>query len=403
MMDIEKLLNKISEIDGNRSIRQMEIPEECLEVMLFNPLLPLKKYCIYVSDEDTVLGSLSELKTEKNTFFISSMTKDDKISKALSDCNVFFSELPLFELHKKVSIASSEILQQCLSGNVPEKHSAAMFELIKLLSSDAPAVEERFRELVSQLKGKTYKYFRISLIRFSEPDSIKVKEAFLDAQSIFPKCNLTVFNDQIFVLSSSQKFHFEVIDDKEILEQYLSKYNAYVITCPSSQKSWGLQQMCRQLINSADVAWTIHMHMQESRILHFSDYAIYHAIDLFSEQFDKTYGHDDIMFMCHPYIITLQRYDNSKNSDLCGFLTYFLLSGHSISRTAEHFHMHRNTAIYQRDKIIQLIHYQFDDPDKDFSLLFSLYLTNYLKLYKGRIIKSLEYKKTEYLDQSSPL
>lgn len=302
------------------------------------------------------------------------------------------------ELLAQHTLLCSRMLTELLRGNVvyTTRHGIVMNDLIRRLCSREVMSDADFRRQLSLLKNPAYKFCKIAVIRFENIDSISPQRAFADAIRIFHSDNLTWYNEQIFVLISSPKFYCASAADESQVADFLQQYDAYMMISNTLQNARGLQQLCLQVLRSIRMAWCIHQGLSDGRIMLFRDYAIYHIIDLAIQEYQRCYGLDDPMFLCHPAIVVLMRYDRATDSRLCEFLLYYLGNNLNIAKTAAHFFMHRNTAVYQRDKIARMIRYQFDDPEENLRLVYSLYLSNYRKYYQKLPLHADGFDKSEY-------
>ena len=91
---------------------------------------------------------------------------------------------------------------------------------------------------------------------------------------------------------------------------------------------------------------------------------------------------NDILYLCHPAILTLTRYDRAYNSNLRDTLFTFLMNDRSISETSRKMFMHRNTTIYKLNKIQELINDNLENPYTRHQLILSCMIIRYVEQYQ---------------------
>ena len=82
---------------------------------------------------------------------------------------------------------------------------------------------------------------------------------------------------------------------------------------------------------------------------------------------------NQVMEMLYPRTLKkLMNYDQSKGTDLTGLLSIYLDCERSITKTSEKAYLHRNTVMYQINKITEIIGTDLEDSDE--RLVFQLAL-----------------------------
>lgn len=125
----------------------------------------------------------------------------------------------------------------------------------------------------------------------------------------------------------------------------------------------------RQAVKAAELGRRLH----PERYIHFYDsYAIYHALELASEQ-------ENLLQFCHSAVILLRDYDLTHETDLLESLRVYLTHNRSIGESAAALYIHRNTMNYRIARINELTRMDLSDPDIFCHLLFSFYALDYRK------------------------
>jgi len=111
----------------------------------------------------------------------------------------------------------------------------------------------------------------------------------------------------------------------------------------------------------------------------YSNYYIYDMIDSYGSKFRP----EDM------FVQKLRLLDNSEEGryNNLHLLRYYLLSERSLSVTARHLHLHRNSVIYRLGKIETILGVDLDDPEVRLRLLISFKILEYLD---GRRLPGIE-------------
>ena len=95
--------------------------------------------------------------------------------------------------------------------------------------------------------------------------------------------------------------------------------------------------------------------------------------------FNEIAGHDGIVYLAHPAVVALTRYDRNHNDNLRDVLYFYLINDRSITNTASALYMHRNTVLNKVRKINQILGLDLDDRHLRQRLLFSCQLIHYFE------------------------
>ncbi|MCD8224146.1 MAG: helix-turn-helix domain-containing protein [Clostridiales bacterium] len=101
----------------------------------------------------------------------------------------------------------------------------------------------------------------------------------------------------------------------------------------------------------------------------------------------EEHGHNDIVYLMHPSIIKLARYDVAHKTNLRDLLFYYLLCGCSLNRTASLMYMHRNTVMNKLNKINEIIGIPLDDGFVRHRLIISCLVYRYYSDYMHMTIQ----------------
>lgn len=104
---------------------------------------------------------------------------------------------------------------------------------------------------------------------------------------------------------------------------------------------------------------------------------MYCVIDLCVQRYLEIEGNDDVLYLVHPAVILLTRYDSQHNSNLRDVLYYYLLNDRNLVKTAAATYMHRNTVINKVNKILDLLQLDLEDGNLRQRLMFSCQFIRY--------------------------
>ena len=116
------------------------------------------------------------------------------------------------------------------------------------------------------------------------------------------------------------------------------------------------------------------------RIFFTEDYIIYSMIDLCVQRYLEAEQNEDILYLAHPAVTALTRYDRIHNTDLRDLLFYFLLHDGNVVETAAAMYMHRNTVNNKVKQIKRLTNLELDDPRLRQRLLISCQIMRYYEI-----------------------
>ena len=91
--------------------------------------------------------------------------------------------------------------------------------------------------------------------------------------------------------------------------------------------------------------------------------------------------HDDLIYLIHPSIIKICRYDATHKTNLRDVLFYYLLCGCSLNRTAAAMYMHRNTVLNKLNRINEITEIPLEDGYTQQRMIMSCIIMRYYEDY----------------------
>lgn len=188
--------------------------------------------------------------------------------------------------------------------------------------------------------------------------------------------------------SRSSRFEFDV----DAVTHILSYYNGYMAVGNYSKFLTSLAPIYHQTRSAVRLGLTLGGNPKQ-RVFYYEDYAIYQEIELAAMGLKNIYGITNYVYLCHPALIRLLRYDRKHDNNLCRVLYVYLTTDRNAAEAARELYLHRNTMLYKISKIEEILGQSLDDCMFRSRLLYSYYVleyvTRYLKidilnLYKGQ-------------------
>lgn len=99
-------------------------------------------------------------------------------------------------------------------------------------------------------------------------------------------------------------------------------------------------------------------------LFHYEDYAVYHFMDMRSNE-------EDLKDFCHPALFALMEYDRKNGTRFTHSLYVYLENARNNVVSARLLHIHRNSMNYRIEKIQEIMNADFNNKD----LLFHLHLS----------------------------
>lgn len=239
---------------------------------------------------------------------------------------------------------------------------------------------EAIRDALSRLYPGLKSFVRVMSVRFDQPQEQEAYDSMAEAiHAILPNVCTGRYGDALVVIASSDErvLRMPVSEDQmEALESLMAERDASMSVSHSFRNLDKLRTnfiFCERVVVLARA-----LKLRDTgRVNTYDRFSMYNVIDLATQQFIRTYGHSDIIYLIHPAIILVTRYDTAHATNLRDTLYYYLVSGNNVSRTAATTYMHRNTVINRINKIVELTGVDLSDGGLCQRLMFSCQLIQY--------------------------
>lgn len=360
----------------------------------------LTKDVLYLTDEKTAEKLLPACQIEAGTIiFVCSVTGKNffTVLPSLMNCTVAEISCSPFRLYNMIRGCMPAI-----SGK--EEDEASVYPVTEVQRLKAFWREMRTgklagaEEIRTHLKGITSRfkpYYALLIITWdTDRLNIDIDQIVKDLSVCMP--DSVFFQDyyrsspEIIGIAFQDSQHFSEYEQEDSLRSLLEK-NLLKMMCSGSTRDYGKMNTLYRLTRRASYLCS-RLNLDDSPVQLYERYSMYSVIDLCTQRYIEKFGHSDILYLVHPIVVYLTRYDEDHNTNLRDFLYYYLLNGKDIKKTAADLFVHRNTVTNKLHKIRQIAPIDFDDGGMTQRLLFSCQLVRYYE----RVMKLAVRRKDEF-------
>lgn len=238
--------------------------------------------------------------------------------------------------------------------------------------------------LLMRLEEPVCKFFAILTIEFSASNRkiIPYELVMTRLQTIFPKQNMTVYQNDIVILYTTQQSRLKPDVDYNALGVLLEFYNARIGMSGMISNWYHIRTnylLAKQTIMMSQVLRPD----SNERVFSRWDFVMEITLYLCSRGYNDVYGHNDIIYIIHPAIARLAKYDAAHGTSLVDIFRQYMLNNCHATNTAKALYMHRNTFMLKLKKCYELFGEEIDVQANITSLMFSCaaveYYTKYLR------------------------
>ncbi len=274
-------------------------------------------------------------------------------------------------------ILAKMVQNYLLSGKVVDYTANTEFgslvsDLIECRLTDPEELEERLKLMPLAVK----KYYHVVIVSFRDKNQpIPWNYVISQLEQVFPFSNITIYKGEILLLIRKPRHENRLSVDNEKLYSILEYYDGYAGVGNFSKWLTSLRPLYFQAKAALRLGCKIREN-KEQRIFYYEDFSTYHIIELAAETCKSNIG-GNLVYMCCPALIALERYDKKFNNNLKEVLYCYLKNERNSSKTARELHIHRNTMQYKINKIEEIIGQSLDDPILRQRMMFSYQVIQY--------------------------
>lgn len=206
-----------------------------------------------------------------------------------------------------------------------------------------------------------------------------VREVAAALQTLFPKDLFTVYGANCvgLLFRDEKQYGLGLKFDHRTLEILAERYGLSLGIGNCSEHLQSLYAIYRQSEAAVRFGRIFDPHR---RIYRYEDYSMFHIIEAAAAQ-GEVFG--NLIYLCHPCIFPLLRYDRQHDSDIRRTVICYLKNNCSATFTAEELSLHRNTLTYKIRKAEELIGGTLHDVALQERLLFSDRVVEYMEKVAG--------------------
>jgi len=365
--------------DGEESMRMPDQAESCPQDLL-NELLQ------HLEAE----GNYRAVSTERKDGYVCALIavhRKHTILGYLFACSTGRSGI----LKNMLYVIAHSAAEQMLNDGNSAPDTDSFQTLAAQFLGDQPEDLDRLEQKLRLLPNRPKRFMRGIVIRHMEEDGQlspiypqHLRQLYHDVQNFFPLDHVAMLEECVYVMTSDDKPEAPIIIvDNDEFETLLQRNHAFAMVSNPSSRLRGVRVLFKQCFQILPASVAIRFPEESGRrCLRFDHYSPYYIIRLCEQSASREMEVNDLLYLCHPAVLTLTRYDRIYNSNLCNTLFTFLMNDRSISETSRKLFMHRNTTIYKLNRIQELINDNLENPYTRHQLILSCMILRYAEKYQ---------------------
>ena len=240
---------------------------------------------------------------------------------------------------------------------------------------DGKDIDSASMEYASSDFGMVASSYYLGLVLFKEPmQATDYDFALMDyIEALLPECRCTMHQRRlVFFCPVPSEGGADATRRRieGILPDYLSRHDCFCLLSSPFESMADAASVHRRLVSVIPYLSTDAD--DGSRIHHYSEYALSHALSVFEREVP-------LWEACDPALVSLVEYDRVNNTEYYETLIAYLKHGCDVSATAAELHVHRNSLYYRIDKIKKLLGVEYDSFGDWIPMLFSIGCIGFLE------------------------
>ncbi len=283
------------------------------------------------------------------------------------------------DLHALLACAAAHLDRRLFSGGLEQEDAGAkgLRECWQDIMDGRLTSSGEIQEALSRLHDPVRAFVRVAVVSFEGEKGVPYRYLLTRLREIFPRTCMTVFRRSILILLSQDDRVFRLELDRDLrLTGLLERYNGYMAVSNGTRRLDSLRSIYHLTRRTVVLARALRTDPSQ-RVFFHEDYSMYCVIDLCVKRYMEAEGNDDPLYLMHPAVIHLTRYDRTHNNNLRDVLFHYLMNDRNLVKTAAAVYMHRNTVINKVNKILDLLKLDLEDPHLRQRLIFSCQMIRY--------------------------
>lgn len=389
-----KILNYMLKHLGN-SVTNIQVKNNLQHIptgiVLLDGKTAIRPGSICIGGQKEILLTIKNFTVPKETIFFLPFNAGGK-QYVMPNINMVTTSLDMITLYNSLSDALIS-LKSSVNADTSDVFGSFFRRIIDMELLNNNEILSGMHEL-DYVSGDPYNIIVIEFMNTATLKSSKeqIKEDLLE---IFPTSNITIFANRVVAMYQHPGRVIRMPEDQyEAFTEMLIKYDAHAGV---SNHTFNFEMIRTDYIIAKSIL-TICKGMfrkTKRRVFTQEEHGTFYIMDLCYRQCEQVFHHSNMLYLCHPGLAALIRYDNEHNSNLRKVLMCYLLNDRSLSKTSKILFMHRNTTMNKINKITEIIDDDMDDALIRQRLLFSCLFYDYCEKYKQKTFHILPLQECE--------
>lgn len=245
--------------------------------------------------------------------------------------------------------------------------------------------DENAAEILQGLGLRPNRRFCLVLVSFfGRVEEIPWDDVSKQLSRILNRCAVSEYRGDLLALCPVESEEIYPRYSAEQLERFLSRQSAYAVISNSAMRPAAIRTIYPQA--RSVMRFGIALSKEEStRIFFYEKYAFYHIVELCANAYSTDHQIHNLVYLCHPALGRVLRYDRSHGTNYAGILRKYLENNCNLSQTAREMFMHRNTMLNKLEVVREVLGVSLADPAVREQLQFSFHVVDYEeKILQGR-------------------
>ena len=391
-----KIINYLLQTLGS-TVKNIHIKNDLrtipVQIVLLDRNTPIPADSICIGTIDEIAAVMKHYEIPKSVVFFAPLEEQAQ-SAAAPAVSLVETTLNLIPLYNKLNQALLSLRKAFPQGGSLESSFDVFFRNIV---SRELSYEDEIKSGLYELPFQSAEAYNLFVIEASDPGRFQSapEEIKADLRNAFPTSNVTLFSNRAVVMyhSPGRSIHLAV-ERQEALQSILEKYDAYA---GISNHTRNFEMIRTEYLIAKRILSIARKMFPDSgkRIFTQEEYGTYFILDLCYRQYEQICHHDNVLYLTHPGLAALIRYDTEHNTNLREILLCYLLHDRNLTKTSQILFMHRNTTMNKINRIVEIVEDDLEDPLIRQRLLFSCRLYDYYEKYKQKSFKLLPVLETD--------